>query len=121
MICPECGSSEVRSSRRSRWNDIFQRIRGREAFRCRKCRQRFFASVSTESGPEQAVQPKRTHRPAKLMSDRSKKRLVRRLIVNLIFAVAFIIFIFFLRYITTERMPASDSSAARSLHTDSIA
>jgi len=55
------------------------------------------------------------------MSDRSKKRLVRRLIVILIFATAFIIFIFFLRYITTERMPASDSSAVRSLHTDSIA
>jgi multidrug efflux pump subunit AcrB len=48
------------------------------------------------------------------MSTRSKKRLVRLLVVIGIFAVAFVIFLFFLRYLTTERMPASDSGAISS-------
>ncbi len=114
MTCPECGSSEIRASRSIRWSDVFQRVRGREAFRCRKCRQRFFASVSPESGPGRAVQSKQTRRPSKLMSIRSKNRLVRRLILILIFAVAFVIFLFFLRYLTTERIPAPDSGATSS-------
>lgn len=93
---------------------MFQRVRGREAFRCRKCRQRFFASVSAESGPERTAQSSRAPRPTKLMSTRSKKRLVRRLIVILIFAVAFVIFWYFLRYLTSERIPAPDSGATSS-------
>ncbi len=48
------------------------------------------------------------------MSSRSKKRLVRRLVVATIFTVAFIIFLFFLRYLTTERDPAPDSGAVTS-------
>jgi multidrug efflux pump subunit AcrB len=48
------------------------------------------------------------------MSTRSKKRLVRRLIVILIFAVAFVIFWYFLRYLTSERIPAPDSGATSS-------
>jgi hypothetical protein len=40
--------------------------------------------------------------------------LVRRLVVITIFAAAFIMFWFFLRYLTTERMPASDSGAVGS-------
>lgn len=115
MTCPGCGSSEVRASKSTRWSDFLQRARSREAFRCRKCRQRFFASISTESVvpvPEHAVQSKHTHRPAKLISSRAKKRLIKRLIMISIFAVAFILFLFFLRYLTTERMPASDSQTS---------
>jgi hypothetical protein len=114
MVCPQCGSAEIRDSRSTHWNDIFHRVRGLEAFRCRKCRQRFYASTTSESVPKQVVQAKNSHRPKKLMSERSKKRLVRRLVVVTIFAAAFIIFWFFLRYLTTERMPASDSGAVNS-------
>jgi hypothetical protein len=114
MTCPECGSSEIRVSRSTRWSDVFQRVRGREAFRCRKCRLRFFALVSSESGPERAVQSKQTHRPTKLMSTRRKNRLVRRLIVILIFVVAFVIFWYFLRYLTSEPSPPRDSGAISS-------
>jgi hypothetical protein len=120
MICPDCGSSEVRTSRRTRWSDIFQRVRGREAFRCRKCRLRFFASASTQPDPLQAGLPKHAHRPAKLMSYRSKKRLIRRLTVIAIFAVAFMLFWFFLRHITTEQMPPSDSGAIGPIDTESF-
>lgn len=42
--------------------------------------------------------------------------MTRRLIVISIFAVAFILFFFFLRYLTTERMPAPES---RSIGPDS--
>jgi multidrug efflux pump subunit AcrB len=114
MTCPKCRSSEIRASRSSRWSDIFQRVRGREAFRCRKCRQRFFASQSSALGSQQVVQSKHTHRHSRLMSRRTKKRLSRRLIVIAIFAVMFVIFLFFLRYLITERMPASDSGAVSS-------
>jgi hypothetical protein len=124
MTCPECGSSEVRASRSTRWSDTFQRLRGREAFRCRKCRQRFFASSSTvpvlpASG--QPVQSKHTRRPARRISTHTKKRLIKRLVMLSIFAVAFILFLFFLRYLTTERMPASDSETKFSHETSSQA
>ena len=42
MICPNCGSSEIRRSQRSSWADIVQQFRGQDAFRCRKCRNRFY-------------------------------------------------------------------------------
>jgi hypothetical protein len=120
MTCPKCGSSDIRASRRTRWSDVFQWVRGRETFRCRTCRQRFFASDSTEPGPQQVVQSNHSHRPAKLMSTRSKKRLVRRLVVISIFAVAFIVFWLFLRYLTTEKSSSQDSGAVSSHLTCSL-
>jgi preprotein translocase subunit SecG len=117
MTCPKCGSSDIRASRSARWSDVFHRVRGRETFRCRNCRKRFYASGSTESGLQQGDQSKHTHRPAKLMSTRSKKRLIRRLVVISIFALAFIVFWFFLRYLTTEKSPSQDSGASSVSHT----
>ena len=60
---------------------------------------------------KQVDQSNHTHRPAKLMSTRSKKRLIRRLIVISIFALASIIFWLFLRYLTTEKSSSQDSMA----------
>ena len=111
MTCPHCGSTDIRSSKRAHLGDAFQRFRGLEPFRCRKCRKRFFASESSLSDGERIVVSKATHRPVKLMSVRKKQRLIRQLIVIAIFAVAFALFWFFLRYLTTERMPTSDSGA----------
>jgi len=111
MTCPKCGSTDVRSSKRAALGDVFQRIRGHEAFRCRKCRQRFFVSESVLSDGQRIVLSKATNKPVKLMSVRKKQRLIRQLIVIAIFAVAFALFWFFLRYLTTERMPTSDSGA----------
>ena len=45
------------------------------------------------------------------MSPRSKRRLIRRLTVIAIFALAAIIFLIFLRYLTTEGNPSQDSGA----------
>jgi hypothetical protein len=55
------------------------------------------------------------------MSSRSKQRLVRRLIVIAIFAVAFIIFWYFLRYLTSEPSSPRDSSLTSPLSTSSTA
>jgi hypothetical protein len=111
MTCPKCGSSEIRVSKSFRFSDLFQRVRGREACRCRKCRHRFFFSPSSEPGPGPAVLPKSTSHPPKFLSTRARKRLVRRSVAVVIFAVAALIFWLFLRYLTTERAPASDSGA----------
>jgi len=121
MTCPKCGSADIRASRSDRWSDIFHRFRGRDTYRCRNCRMRFYASESAQPGPKQADQSKPTHRHPKLISTRKKKRLIRRLIVISIFALAFIMFWFFLRYLTTEKSPAQDSGTVSSLHDSSPA
>jgi hypothetical protein len=113
MLCPQCGSSHIHTSKRERWTDPLLRIRGRVAFRCHSCRLRFFALPSTEAAAEPAAQPKHRHRSTKI-SPRTKKRLIGRLVVFLIFAAAFVVFWFFLRYLTTERIPPQDSGAIRS-------
>jgi multidrug efflux pump subunit AcrB len=118
MTCPKCGSSEIRTSRSARWSDVFQRVRGREAFRCRQCRQRFFASVAFASETEGGAS-NRSQRSALHLSTRTRKLLVRRLIVISIFAVMFVIFWLFLRYLTTERSPSVDSGAVSSHLTSS--
>jgi len=65
-------------------------------------------------GKEQIVQSTHKPRHTKLLSTRKKNRLVKRLIVITIFAAAFLVFLFFLRYLTTERMPQSNSGAMNS-------
>jgi hypothetical protein len=93
---------------------MFQRVRGREALRCRTCRLRFFASESSVSAPKQAVESNGKRRSTPLLNPRAKKRLARQLIVLAIFVVAFLIFLFFLRYLTTERSPSEGSRAVSS-------
>jgi preprotein translocase subunit SecG len=44
------------------------------------------------------------------MSSRTKKRLIQRAVVISIFVVAFIVFLFFLKYLTTERNPEPTGS-----------
>jgi predicted RNA-binding Zn-ribbon protein involved in translation (DUF1610 family) len=109
MTCPKCGSSDIRASRSTRWSDVFHRVRGREAFRCRNCRQHFYASKPSESGSQQMVSSKHSLLPTKIMSTRKKKRMVRRLVMISIFAVAFLLFWLFLRYLTSEKGTSQDS------------
>lgn len=111
MICPQCGSSEIRSSKSTRVQDVIERVRGRDAFRCRQCRNRFFASDVGGAEAAKTTESKGSSRPKKLISSRFKKTFTRRLTVISIFAVAAIVFWFFLRYLTTERSPSQDSGA----------
>jgi len=114
MTCPQCGSSEIRASRTAHWSDTFQRIRGRQPFRCRECRRRFFASKASASGTVRAVRSESSRRPRKLIGTQARKRLVRRLILISVFAVAFGLFLLFLRYFTSERDNSIDSGMVSS-------
>jgi transcriptional regulator NrdR family protein len=109
MTCPDCGSSEIRLSRSRRFQDAFQRLRGREPFRCSKCRVRFFAIESPELALGKAAHSNPDRRS--LWNSRIKKRLAKRMIVVSIFAVALVIFLIFLRYVTSEQSSSGDSGA----------
>ena len=103
MTCPKCGSTRIRASKRATWKDALQRIQGRTAFRCQNCHNRFFEAGIEPTG----LKPKGS--AVKLIRTRTKKKLAKKLVVFSIFAVAFIVFWLFLRYLTTDRAPASDS------------
>ena len=61
------------------------------------------------------IQSKHTSHPKKLMTSKAKKRLVRRLVVISIFAVALTIFLFFLYYLTEEPSSPPNSTSISSL------
>jgi len=106
MNCPKCGSTDLRTSKHAHWGDLLQRARGRLAIRCRKCRLRFFVDTAIDAaGKEHIVHSTHKPRQAKLLSSRKKKRLAKQLVVISIFAAAFLLFWFFLRYITGEHLP----------------
>jgi len=116
MICPECGSSDTRTSRTTRWGDYLQRVRWKKAFRCRRCGARFHASQPSGTDAEyEDSSSKRSQRSAPLMGVRARRRLVRRLVVIAIFLVAFLFFWLFLRFYTTDKGP-SQNSGASSIH-----
>ena len=50
MTCPDCGSEDTRASKRFRSGDVFQRLRGRGAFRCRHCNTRFYGAEPAAPG-----------------------------------------------------------------------
>jgi hypothetical protein len=105
MICPECGSADVRVSKSSRMSDVLKRLRGNDAFRCRDCRKRFYGPMSFASNSKWEVLKPRIHRSVRNMSARTRRRLVRRLIAGGIFTVAFVLFWLFLRYLVGAIAP----------------
>jgi hypothetical protein len=111
MTCPKCGSAEIRRSKHAHWGDAFKRVLGHEPLRCRTCGHRFFASLDTEPVPELPPASKSSSRPKKLIRTRTKKLLVRRLVVISIFGAALLLFWFFLRYLTTDHVAPSDAGA----------
>ena len=55
MDCPKCGSDDIRVSHHAHKKDVFHHLCGQEAYRCRKCRHRFY-------GPKSALETKISHR-----------------------------------------------------------
>jgi hypothetical protein len=113
LNCPECGSANTRLSRQAHAIDVFHRVFGREAYRCRECRCRFYGLKS--AAPEMAA----SHRGSDSRrwslwpgSSYQRKRLRRGLELLVIFAVAFIIFWFFLRYLTREPDTPAETPAS---------
>jgi len=110
MICPKCSSSDVRSSQRTEWKDHFRNLLGSQAYRCRKCRLRFHAPAELSTLTASAVGGAGSmHRTVMGPDLRSRRRLLRRLIVFTIFTVMFVIFWFYLRYLTTDRVAPDNS------------
>jgi hypothetical protein len=103
ITCPSCGSIEVRASRVFRANDIFFRFLGRKAYRCRGCRFRFFASGAAASSQTMTGASGTKARALRPFGSRITRRTKARMIMIAVFALAFVIFWFFLRYVTSEK------------------
>ena len=110
MTCPICGSSDVRQSSNPHWGDVFQRVLGKDAFRCRGCRTRFYAS-SKGSNSKQVVPPAPSKRSRRFLKASARKRLARMAVTFLIFAVAFGLFWVVLRYFMAAKNPTDDTGA----------
>jgi len=116
MNCPYCSSPDIRVSRHTHNGDLFQRIRGRQAYRCRKCRHRFYAAKSSLPATERLHASGLGGRAGIRLGSRTRKLLVRRIIIVAIFAAMFAIFCAFLSYLTSDRK-TSDLSGVTSLFT----
>lgn len=98
MKCPKCDSPEIRPSSRSKWLDIFESKLGREAYRCRKCRHRFYANLE----PGAASGAKRTTSKSKHEVRRGTRRVRPWMVETAIFVIMLLLFYVFLRYLTRE-------------------
>ena len=105
MICPQCSSSDVRRSTTSTLKDSLARLRGQEAFRCRKCRHRFHAIPSTSFAPEGADASGRRIPVSELSKRRRRKRLYRRVLTAVVIFAAVSLFGAFLHYISVDHPP----------------
>jgi hypothetical protein len=111
MICPHCSSTEVRHSHSSRWDDFLHCAYGRQAFRCRVCRQRFFASPGAQVRAKPFKHPGRKNHRRKPIDPRKKKRLIRRLIWVGVVVTMFLLFGAFLHYLTLgPTQPATEDT-----------
>ena len=109
MTCPTCASTEVRRSRRFRWGDLFLRIRGRHAYRCRSCRTRFHGKEG--AAPAHRSRSGGFRRKLRHGGERISKRLRRRLVEVAIFLLMLVVFYLFLRYLTRETTPSENSGS----------
>ena len=120
MTCPLCSSSSIRVSRNRHWNDILYCAIGHQAYRCQKCGGRFYAPKSSEPIYERPGRSDRVSRSKRRLSARRLRRLAGRFVVVIIFAVMFLIFWLYLRYITTERIPSHSSGVTNNFSTKPI-
>lgn len=115
IACPVCQSEDVRASWSTRITDVFHRLRGRVPFRCRQCRQRFFAALSVAEKQQHAAELTESRSFKHHRSVQSMERLNFLMVVISIFAVAVMLFLLFLRALTTESQPEQGSKIACAL------
>jgi hypothetical protein len=107
MNCPSCGNSDVRRSRSLSRRDGFQRVLGRQAYRCRTCRQRFYCSAFEE--PRRSLGIFQKKRGVRVVDFRRRKRMMRRVVTVVVFVVMFSLFGLFLRHISQDHPPQGNS------------
>jgi hypothetical protein len=121
MTCPKCGSEDVRHSQKPHSSDLIQGIGGKAAYRCRKCRERFFGTPSDSAGSKPRRKPLRTSSLAQKLNSKKANRIKRRITVVAVFLGVFLIFLLLLRYLTTERPTESSLLQTHWLHVPSSA
>jgi hypothetical protein len=107
MTCPGCGKSDIRRSRSSSWNDGLQHVLGRQAYRCRGCRRRFYSSAFAQPSLHSPGASQRKHSGVKVVDFRRRKRIVRRIITVAVFVVMFSLFGLFLHHVSQDHPPQS--------------
>jgi ribosomal protein L37AE/L43A len=110
LLCPQCGSPEVRRSHHHKWFDRFYSPLHRQPYRCRKCRHRFYGAGSAAASD--AVS-KRSH---KRESKRGMRRLRHWMLEAAIFAVLLLLFFVFLKYLTREPPASPEGSSLIDTH-----
>jgi transposase-like protein len=108
MNCPHCGNSNYRRSHTSHWSDNLQRLLGRQAYRCRECRKRFYDLSSAKlSGSKIKLDDRQ--RGSSYLSFRRRKRVLRKIIAVTVVVIMFTVFGLFLRHIAQDRPSAGSS------------
>jgi hypothetical protein len=85
-----------------------RRTGSRQAFRCRECRQRFFASPASETLARFVTQSARKHHHHKHMEAGKKTRMVRRIIMISVYLLMFSAFGLLLHYLSVDHVRPSN-------------
>jgi hypothetical protein len=109
MDCPSCGKSDIRRSHSSNWRDSVQRVLGRQAYRCRKCRRRFYYPAVGEPTAHNTARAQQKRPGGKVKDFRKRKRLLRRIIAVAVFVAMFSLFGLFLHHISVDHPPQSNA------------
>jgi type VI protein secretion system component VasF len=80
---------------------------GRQAYRCRTCRQRFYCSAFEE--PRRGSGFSQKKRGVKVVDFRRRNRMMRRVVTVVVFVVMFSLFGLFLRHISQDHLPQSNT------------
>jgi hypothetical protein len=102
IVCPACGESDIRLSRRAKWNDLLLRIRSQYAWRCRRCRIRFYAPAGEASAGTPRREKSKSSRHKHEGSSRGTHPWRRLLIQGSVLLGTLIVFGLFLIYIAQE-------------------
>jgi hypothetical protein len=115
VICPQCGSHDIRRSHTNKWLDVVRKVRDDYPYRCRECHDRFYSKTGADSRKTDAKQG--THHRPDHARGQSRGRRNRHLIESAIFLIVLAIFWLFLRFLTTE--PATPDSIGLNSGTES--
>ena len=108
MNCPKCTSPNVRRSRHKSWKDFFAALRREHAFRCRQCGHRFYRAEAAGSRVFSRI--KAAFGTSRNPGVKRGRRSIRPWMIEMaIFGALLLIFLVFLRYLTSEPSGGSDS------------
>jgi hypothetical protein len=102
IVSPAREESDIRLSRRSKWIDLVRRIRSQYAWRCRRCRIRFYAPAGEAIAGSPRGEKSKSSRHKHEGSSRGTHPWRRLLIQGSVLLGTLILFGLFLIYIAQE-------------------